>query len=256
MKIERIFRLGLITLLLTFGAVVLVQAQAQKKNDKKEESVKDFLITNSDGDGLSLIIEFTRGESHNHPSLAIWVEDPDGNFVQNLYVSQSIATGVFNYGTEKNGQWTKGEVRRPASLPYWSHKQGIVADDGLYMPTPEHPVPDAFSGATPKNDFVLETKLNKPIPDKFNVLLEINQPWDWNEYWTNAKYPDDYEYKTSSQPAVVYRAGIDIAEGPDEVDMKLIGHSHYSGQDGELYEDTSTLTTATEIVDRITVKIK
>lgn len=256
MKAKLLNRLSLVTIFLILGMVAIGQAQTQKKKDKKDTSQKDNLFTNPDGLGLELIIEFMNGESHNHPSLAIWIEDTEGNFVQNLYVSESVATGVFNYGTEENGQWTKGEARRPASLPYWSHKQGILAEDGLYMPKPSNPVPDAYTGATPKNNFTLLTKLDQNGPDKFHVLLEINQPWDWNEYWTNAKYPDDYEYKTSSQPAVIYMAIIDLLTGEESFEMELIGHSHYSGQDGELYEDIATLTTATEIAEKITVRTK
>ena len=41
-------------------------------------------------------------------------------------------------------------------LPYWSHKRGVIASDGLYMPEPENPVPDAYSGATPVKGFVLK----------------------------------------------------------------------------------------------------
>jgi hypothetical protein len=38
--------------------------------------------------------------------------------------------------------------------------------------------------------------------------------------------------------------------------MKLIGHSHYSGKDGNLYTDVSTLTTALDIARSIVVKIE
>jgi hypothetical protein len=40
--------------------------------------------------------------------------------------------------------------------------------------------------------------------------MEINHPWDWNEYWTNAKYPDDEENKNSCQTALVYRAIVNL----------------------------------------------
>ena len=38
--------------------------------------------------------------------------------------------------------------------------------------------------------------------------------------------------------------------------MKIIGHSHYSGKDGNLYPDLSTLTTAVQIVKSIKVVIE
>jgi hypothetical protein len=98
--------------------------------------------------------------------------------------------------------------------------------------------------------------LDKDLSGVFNVLLEINQPWDWNEYWNNSKYLDDYEYKTSAQPAVVYQVTIEINGDEKETEMKVIGHSHYAGKDGKLYPDTSTLTTALQIAGKIVVKVE
>jgi hypothetical protein len=132
----------------------------------------------------------------------------------------------------------------------------LIAEDGFYLPTPENPVPDAFSGATPRNDFILNTRLDKEAPKVFNVLLEINQPWDWNDYWTNSKYMDDYEYKSSAQPAVIYQATIDLNSNTKEFEMKVIGHGHYSGRDGQLYTDVTTLTSALQIAGKIVVKVE
>ena len=137
----------------------------------------------------------------------------------------------------------------PQTLPYWSHKRGVVASDGLYMPAPENPVPDAYSGATPKQSFVLNTKADKALPDLFRVLLEINQNWDWNKFWTNDKYPDDNNYKMSCQPALVYEVVIDTRKSEPGYIMKPVGHSHYSGKTGDLFTDLSTLTTALHIAD-------
>jgi hypothetical protein len=247
-------------ILLLLPAIILAgtSVYAQKQDSKKKKQIQpvESFTANDNGSGPQLAIEFSKGESHNHPLMAVWVEDTAGNYIQTLYVAQSIATGIFARGDNSTGQWTKGEIRRPAALPYWAHKRGVVAADGLYMPTPDHPVPDAYSGATPQNDFILNTRLDKDGPKVFNVLLEINQPWDWNEYWTNTKYMDDYDYKSSSQPAVVYRATIDLNSNVKEAEMKVIGHSHYSGKDGNLYTDTSTLTTALQIASKIIVKVE
>lgn len=242
--------LVIVSILIASGKIL-----PQKKGDKNQAEKTEIIITNSNGLGADLSIEFTKGNAYNHPLMAIWVEDLSGKYIQSLFVAKSIATGIFNFGDASEGQWTKGEIRRPAALPYWSHKRGIQAADGLYLPTPENPVPDAYSGATPKENFVLDTKLDEKKSEVFNVLLEINQPWDWNEYWTNAKYPDDYEYKTSCQPAVVYSTTIDLKSKQTEYIMLAIGHSHYSGKDGKLYEDLSTLTTALEIAENIVVRI-
>ena len=246
--------------LLVAGLSVIVFAAMspvlQKQRKDKKTSVTDTLITNTGGAGPVLLINFQKGLAHNHPLMAIWVEDTAGNYIQTLYVAQSIATGIFARGDNSTGQWTKGEIRRPAALPYWGHKRGIVAEDGLYLPTPEKPVPDAYTGATPKNDFLLKTRLDKPGPDVFHLLLEINQPWDWNDFWSNAKYMDDYEYKSSAQPAVIYQASIDLNSNNKEFEMKVIGHGHYSGKDGQLYTDVTTLTSALQIAEKIIVKVE
>jgi hypothetical protein len=255
---NRNLRISFIAMLTTAIFLIAFSAFSQKQDGKKMKTPQpvQILTTNSDGSGQQLTIEFSKGKSHNHPLMAIWVEDTSGNYIQTLYVAQSIATGIFARGDNSTGQWTQGEVRRPAALPYWSHKRGVVAEDGLYMPTPRNPVPDAYSGATPPNDFILNTRLDKDLSGVFNVLLEINQPWDWNEYWNNSKYLDDYEYKTSAQPAVVYQVTIEINGDEKETEMKVIGHSHYAGKDGKLYPDTSTLTTALQIAGKIVVKVE
>jgi hypothetical protein len=197
-----------------------------------------------------------RGPEHNHPLMAVWIEDTAGNYIQTLYVAESIAKGVFGYGDKSTGKWLPGPIRRPAALPVWSHSRGVMENDGLYIPTRETPIPDAYTGPTPPAHFVLLARTDKELPEKFYVLFEINQTWDWNKYWTNNKYPDDEEYKTSCQPALVYRGLISKAVKDTPVRLELIGHSHYSGENGEVYPDLSTITTARDITELISVRMK
>jgi len=219
-----------------------------------EESPDQFSY-NPQGLGPAIEIEMTKGEGHNHPLMAIWVETPNGKFVQTLYVAESIGKGVFQHGDASRGFWQAGEIQRPAALPYWSHKRGIKNMEGLYLPTPTNPIPDAYTGPTPGQSFILQTKLNEPGLEKFILLFEINQTWDWNEFWTNNKFPDDEEYKTSCQPALVYSVNIDL-ENPQEIyEMKAIGRSHHSGANGNLYTDLETLSTALHIAEKIEVRI-
>jgi hypothetical protein len=123
------------------------------------------------------------------------------------------------------------------------------------MPDAENPVADAYSGATPVTSFILTAHADGPLPAKFRVMFEVNQNWDWNEYWTNDKYPGDNYYLNSAQPAVVYESLVDQAALRDRYIMKPIGHSHPSGKDGELDSDLSTLTTALQIADSIVVRV-
>jgi len=208
--------------------------------------------TKKDAEGIPVKVMFEKGETHNHPLLVIWLQDKEGNYIETLYVARSIATSKYKFGKAEKGVWQAGVHRRPAALPYWAHNRGKMAPDSLFIPHPDNPMPDAITGPTPKSNFTLKSVLPKNIETPFYVLLEINQPWDWNEHWTNARFPNDKEYKTSAQPAVVYRAKVTSLEQA-EISMKLAGRSHHSGKDGKLYKDTETLTTAKNIVKSVKV---
>jgi hypothetical protein len=238
-------------------ALIALMAVAACSGSKKttETGPVEVIQTNIDGKGIAIQVEFLMGESHNHPLMAIWVDDEDGSYIETLFVAESIGKGVFQHGEKSKGQWEAGPVRRPAALPYWGHQRGVQAVDGLYIPTPDTPMPDAVTGPTPSGNFTLKSKTTANPAKVFRLMLEINQSWDWNEYWTNSKYHDDKDYKTSSQPSLVYEAVIDLDSPVKEYNMIPVGHGHYSGKDGSLTTDISTLTTALSIAKSIKVKL-
>jgi len=239
-----------------FSSILILIITAYRCSGTKktaDTSPVETITTNIDGKGISIQVEFLKGESHNHPLMAIWLEDEDGRYIETLYIAKSIGKGIFEHGEKSSGQWQAGPIRRPAALPYWGHQRGIMAEDGYYIPTPENPMPDAVTGPTPSGNFTLRSKSSEATPSVFKLLFEINQSWDWNEYWTNTRFPDDVNYKTSSQPAIVYEALIDINSAQRAYVMVPVGHSHFSGQDGSLNPDLSTLTTAQQIVKSIRV---
>ena len=219
----------------------------------QEESV-NVVTTKSNAAGREIKITFTKGEAHNHPLMALWIEDTSGNYIETLYIAESIATSVFEHGKAGSKGWEPGIQRRPAALPYWGHQRGIEAKDGLYIPHPDNPMPDAVTGPTPQSNFTLKTKADTAVKPPFRILLEINQPWDWNDYWTNNKFPGDKEYMTSSQPALVYAITIKSLKKGKTYEMKPVGRSHHSGEKGKLYDDLETLTTAKNIVKSVKVK--
>ena len=214
------------------------------------------LTTNDEKNGIPIEIVFEKGIEHYYPLMAIWVEDTTGKYIHPLYVAESIAKGKFRHARFQEGKWMPGRKLIPSALPYWSHKQADVPEDSFVMPSPENPIPDAYTGATPTNSFVLKTVVEPFAGNVFDILFEINQSWDWNEYWYNSKYPGNEEYLKSAQPALVYRVTIDVNDQKREYKMKPVGHSHPYGANGELYEDISTLTTALKIADRIIVRLK
>jgi len=206
--------------------------------------------------GTSLTLTFEKGKQHNHPLFAIWLADENGRFLETLYVSETIGKGVFPRVNRETGHWMAGEIQRPAALPYWVHQRHLLNASGNYLPTPTQPEVDGVTGATPQTSFVMNLKTSELLEGKYQVMLELNQSWDWNEFWYNDKFPGDKEYMTSSQPALVYTALIDTKRPDSVYEMRPVGHSHYSGKDGNLTADLSTLTTALKIAKRITVEIR
>jgi hypothetical protein len=239
-----------ITILLLAGCGSTRETIRQEKTDKQYQ-----LSTNTEGKGPELIIDFRKGESFYYPLMVFWLEDMDRNYIQTLYVARSVATGIYKYGSIENKKWVEAPRRAPQTLPFWAHKRGVKASDGLYMPEPENPVADAYTGATPTSEFVLTTKADKSLPVRFRVMMEINQNWDWNQYWTNSKFPGDQNYAMSAQPAVVYEAIVDSESGQTDYFMKPVGHSHYSGKNGELFTDLGTLTSALRIAASVKVTV-
>jgi hypothetical protein len=235
-------------------AASMVMNQSCKTSKVPEAEVPEKISSNMEGKGAPLQVEFIRGEAHNYPLMAIWAEDEKGNYIQTLFVAESLGKGIFQHGDATSGKWLPGAIRRPAALPVWSHSRGVKEPDGLFVPSPENAVADAYTGATPKISFVLNTRLDEPGPERFYLLFEINQTWDWNEYWTNNKFPDDEVYKTSCQPSLIYRALVDMNDGQQEYALELIGRGHHSGRDGEIYTDLETMTTALNITRSITVR--
>lgn len=201
---------------------------------------------------------FEAGDAHNHPSLAIWIETVDGKFIQTLFATKSVATGVYNYKDAGNLKWEKGSGRaeRPAALPYWFHKRNNQIEGDAILPTPENPVPDAYTGATPKSNFTIDLKSDKQLKGKVRVMLELNQPWDVNDFWTNSKYPDNNQYLTSCQPALVYAVVVDFNNLMPVYYLNPIGHSHPYGADGRLYTNLTTFTTALDIFKWIKLEVK
>lgn len=244
-----------LTLIAIMGAVIIVGSCTSKR---LSPAVVDSIETNRDVKGQELEIRFLKGAQYNHPTFSIWLEDLEGNFIETLFVTRYVATGIYGYGSLGKGKWDNkpGEAQRPSTLPYWLHKKGIVGNSNNLLPSADNKMPDAITGATPLNDFVLTTNASNKLPQKFRVMLEINQPWDWNEYWYNTLYENDYDYKASCQPALVYSVVVDKNQADKEYFLNIIGHSHYAGRNGELYTDITSISTAKDIIHKVSATLK
>jgi hypothetical protein len=242
-------------LVLSVGAILLFGGCRATRGLQERLSLVDTIQSGDLKEPLSIELTFTSGEEHNHPTFAIWIEDMEGNYVQTLFVTRYLSTGIYGHGGFDQEVWKSvpGPQQRPATLPYWLHKRSDHFNIPL-LPDSAHPVLDGYTGATPKGDFVFHSGVKKAVSGKIRLLLEINQAWDWNEFWTNSLY-DDPDYRTSCQPSLVYAVTIDLNNPDPEYYLNPIGHGHYAGKDGKLYTDLSTFTTAMEILEKASVKL-
>ena len=236
--------------------IVLVSLAGKNTNQSFQEKPKEKIATNKSGKGPVILLNFIKGKSFYYPMIAIWLEDAGGKYIQTLYVSKSVTTKIFSFAVKEDNRWIVTPVRATKSLPFWAHKKHVNVTEDIYVLDDQPVVPDAYTGATPKAGFVLKTRADNSLPDKFKVMMEINQKWDKNDFWNSSKYPVDEFYKLSYQPALVYEAIVEKDSPNKFYPMKAIGYSHPSGMTGELFSDLSTLTTALSIADSVIVRIK
>lgn len=240
-------------------------AKSKAQNGKAQTAMYEIIDLDLDKE-IQLSIDLKRAEHFWHPQIAIWTEDTSGNFLQTLFVTKATAKGIFYGGRSKSNFKTFDEqkvastndYRRVDALPVWSHSRGVQYEDGVYAPTRDTPLPDAISGATPLDNFLLSTSTD--ISHNFVVKLEINVAFDDNEFYSEFDFPDDPTFHNGTgqlgQPSLLFKVAIDLTDEKKYYLMDLVGHGHHSGSTGIIYEDMSTLTTALEIVERIVLSVK
>jgi len=193
----------------------------------------------------------------NHPQIAIWFEDLDGNYLETLYVTQRVAKQ--RWKKAPSDPTPKEDIRRPESLPHWSHQRGVKYKDGIYLPTRDKPLADAVTSATPTNSFELESKINAER-EQVIIKAEINHSGDFNDFY-HKNLDSDSEYYGggrwgSGQPAVIYAKKINLTDGKKKYYLEMTDHSSPSGENGGVYSDLSNLTTAKRIIEEIIINFK
>lgn len=186
----------------------------------------------------------------NPPQIAVWIEDMDGKYVTTIYVTHKIATE----------SWRANDGnRRKEALPAWCFARGVQYADGLYLPTKDEQLVDGISGATPHGSFDVKIR---PVGElrQFVVKIELNHSTDWNDAYPEGAMEGAANYsggkKGSGQPAVVYSAAVDLDSDRKQYTANLIGHSSPDGSNGEISSDLSALTSALNIVKKITINIQ
>jgi len=274
------FRLSPAMQVYQFGQSLRAADQGEQDDEIKYVSRQ---VSPENATGQTITVELKKGPYFMWPQYAMWLETIDGDFVQPLYVTNAIATNNFTNKVSKTkpdqvftshlligpgaiaeSALTGGEDAeskdtrmRPESLPVFLHKLGLQAQSGFFVPTDNSLEIDGFSGATMTDNFVYSVKLNNSLVGKYRVRLELNHSFDYNEYYSSDRFPDDLVYSGdgfSAQPSVVYESIVDFSNKTSDLSkMTVIGRGHHSGEDGALYTDLDNLTTALQLVDRVLI---
>ena len=259
---------------------------SKKSGADKELTYIERTVQVKGAQGQTISVELKKGPYFMWPQYAFWLESIDGKFVQPLYVTSAIATNNFTnnvavrdpnqvftshmfVGENAVGEdalkflgddpSTKDTRMRPESLPVFLHKLGAQADNGFYVPTDGKLAIDGYSGATMKDNFIYSIQLPKQLAGKYRVRFEINHSFDFNEYYSSDRFPEDPVYSGngfSAQPSVIYESIIDFDSPKSLNRMEIVGRGHHSGQDGALYYDLENLTTALALIERILVTVR
>ena len=229
-------------------SVITCVMMASCSQEQIEYQAGDLSVCVEAGDGwLHDYPLFLGIKKKNPPQIAVWLEDADGRYLGTLYASKKIAT---------QGWSGAGGNRRKESLPYWCHRRGVVYDDGLYLPTKSQPLVDGMTGATPRTGFDVRLKDQSELRH-FYVMVEVNHSIDFNDRYSEDKKVGEPDYsggpEGSGQPALVYRADVNLDSASTSFEAVLIGRSSADGTDGKLYDDLYGITSAFTIVKRITV---
>ncbi len=163
------------------------------------------------------------------PSFAVWSEEAGA--VRTLYVTCKAG----------HKSWD-GAVSRAEALPVWDARHALeVMQPGLFNI-------DAVTTATPAVSpyVILFDVLPVSTVDTLHLFVEVNASYDSNEFYTGG---------INGQPSVVWEsAEYTDASGHNVFeDFRIMGHGSVDGKDGKIHPDTSGITTAADLIGRITI---
>jgi len=175
------------------------------------------------------------------PQFAIWIEDAEGTKIQTIWVTEKTGTG--NWG---------GKITRPVSLPYWVSRWKKETRSSSF-PTPENPVVDGVTGATPREHFTSEIKV--PINSTWNYYIEINVSGDYNDTFATVLKDERRDQHGNGQPSIIYKGQITAIPGQRSV-PQLIGRTDQIESVSHIIPDLEGISMAKNLLSKIEVTSK
>ena len=156
------------------------------------------------------------------PQMAAWIEDDQGNYFSTIIVTNKNAKKKW-ISAPKEG--------RPEALPVWNHK---IQNSTVKI--------DSVSAATSKGAVDVQIDNGSlTIGQEYNVYLEINHSFDYNDFWT------ENNSGVNGQPSLIYHAKF-IAGTSGRIELNPIGHGSVDGSNGNIVFGLKEITTALRIV--------
>jgi Domain of unknown function (DUF4405) len=138
---------------------------APKRPPRPEKLSFEEVKTNQDSKGAALRVLIEMNKETELPIIAIWVEDADHKFVENLYVPAKQAKMPESEEEVREGHFDMSDFN-PTSLPTWQAKANSKKSN--------------FEKETPRENFVVNSKTT--AKEAYYVMMEVKSK-DKNEVY-------------------------------------------------------------------------
>ncbi len=172
------------------------------------------------------------------PQFALWLEDETEGTIRTIWVTSKTGTGSWG-----------NNIVRTVSLPYWVSRWNIETQSKSY-PTPENPVINAVTGATPKAEFTAETIV--PAKRALNYFIEVNTSGDYNDAFPVSLQDGKRDRQGNGQPSIIYRGKITASPGRRS-SPELIGRTDQLQSVKHIITGLEGITTAKDLFSKIEV---
>jgi hypothetical protein len=136
------------------------------KRPKRPESLSfEEVKTNQESEGMALRVLVEKNKETELPIVAMWVEDADHKFVENLYVPAKEAKMPASEEEAREGHFEMSDFK-PTSLPIWQSKANVKSS--------------LSEKETPHENFVVNSKSS--AKGVFYVMMEVKSK-DKNEVY-------------------------------------------------------------------------
>jgi hypothetical protein len=162
-------------------------------------------------------IDVTMRAQRSGIAYSVWIENPEENFKQHVYVCQKVNEDLKQETSDAPDIYSKGRLGGRA-LPYW---RSYIVEHILWkdLSAQEQHEIDAVSGASIQGTHTFTFDIDNPPVRKFRLCFEVDKSWDFNDWFSYSPQVPGFVYdntagKTGNQPAVLFAVDIDLDNLP------------------------------------------